>query len=230
MDLVEFLMAIERRFNLTIPEADASGITTPSKLIDYWASRLGATGGPGVCLTQRAFYRVREGFTRGLGTPRNAVHPLRALAALVPTEARRESWARLQAATGATEWPDLCRPRWLFWALVALSAVSAVTAGAGAYPVLGKELAVSAGLSAWILAGVALARVTVRWKTELPATQMVVGVLARAVLAHTAVEGQDHSWTRPQIASVVHALIADVLGITEYTEDSRWVEDMRLGD
>jgi hypothetical protein len=228
MELIEFALAIEQRFNLRIPDADAVRITTPRKLIDYLASRLGATRDPGPCLTQRAFYRVRYAFARGLGVPRDAVHPRRALAALVPTETRRASWERLQAANGVADWPELCRPRWLSRILCAVSVVLALVAVIGVYPILGGWPAAIAGLAAWILAGMILARATVQWKTEFPAPNMVVGDLARVVLAYTAVEGRQHSWNRPQIASVVHALIVDLLGITEYTEDSRWVEDMGL--
>jgi len=44
------------------------------------------------------------------------------------------------------------------------------------------------------------------------------------------VKGQEVGWTRRQLAEVVHGLIREQLGFQrgEYTEDSRWDQDMRI--
>lgn len=40
------------------------------------------------------------------------------------------------------------------------------------------------------------------------------------------IKGEQHGWTRAQIAEVVHRLIRSELGVQQYTADSHFVEDM----
>ncbi len=229
MDLVEFKIAIEKRFDVRIADEDAAQITTPRKLIDYLAGRLCCSNDSGPCLTQRGFYCVRQALVSRLGTPRELVRASANLAALVPPEDRPQRWALLQAATNARCWPPLYRPRWLFWSLFGCSVAAAIAALVAPIEFWGTWPAILAAASTWILVGMLLARATVSWKTEFP-DGVVVGDLARFLLAYTPIEGDNFHWTRAQVASVVHALIVLDLGVREYTEDSRWLEDMGLDD
>jgi hypothetical protein len=228
MDLIEFVMAVECRFGLAISDEDATGITTPGKLIDYLCTRLPRASQAGPCLTQRAFYRVRQAFVSGLGTDREAVRPRTELAALVPGATRRLSWSALRDATRVREWPELCRPNWLFWTIFGFC----VATGFGVLiPVSFRwgGLAVLVAAAASIFMGVLLARATVGFKTEFP-PKATVRHLVRCVLAYTPIEDKQTGWTREQVASVVHALITEHFGIFKYTENSRWVEDMGFDD
>jgi hypothetical protein len=226
MDLVEFVLAVERRFNLRISDEDAAQIATPRELIEYLSARLGGRNHPGPCLTQRAFHRLRQAFVARLGARREVVRPQTELAALVPQATRRQSWACLQAATCSGSWPELRRPAWLFWRLFGCSVAAAVAAFVGLHDLWGWGLAVLGALGVWILRGIVLARATVGCKTEFKAPYVVVGDLVRFLLASTPIEDEPFCWTRRQIASVVHALIVVELGVVEYTEDSRWGEDL----
>jgi hypothetical protein len=40
---------------------------------------------------------------------------------------------------------------------------------------------------------------------------------------------EPRAWTRAQIAETVRAIIVDVTGKTNFTEDSDFINDMRLG-
>jgi len=74
LDIVEYVVAIEDAFEITIPNADAATLDTPGKLIDYLCARLkGAPDGPP--LVQTAFYRLRSALADELGVERRQVHP-----------------------------------------------------------------------------------------------------------------------------------------------------------
>ncbi len=226
MDLSVFTMAVEQRFGLTIPDHDAVPITTPRKLIDYLTARLCEGACQPGCLTQRAFHLARRAFVSQLGTRRESVRPQAALAALVPSATRRQSWACLQAATNASSWPPLRRPAWLFWSLFGCGMGSAVAVMVALSAQLGFGPALLAAIASWIIVGIVLAKPITNWATEFAAPYVVIGDLTRFLLAFAPVEGVRISWTREQVASVVHALIIEVLGVVKYTDDSRWVEDM----
>ena len=60
LDIVEFVMSVEEKFCIEIPDADAQNLTTPRKLMDLhhdkskgWSRIVG-------CLSQREFHRLRR--------------------------------------------------------------------------------------------------------------------------------------------------------------------------
>jgi len=102
LDGVEFLMAVEKAFDIAISDQDAQHVSTPGMLADYLEKRLAE--GPDVCIEQRAFHRLRRAAMDVLGQPRLAVTPSAEWAALLPRKGRWRIWRQLRtylAAYGA---------------------------------------------------------------------------------------------------------------------------------
>ena len=59
LDIVEFIMAVEERFGIEIPDGDAEKPATLRQLVDYIMTKVKPGTNPG-CLTQREFYRLRR--------------------------------------------------------------------------------------------------------------------------------------------------------------------------
>ena len=74
LDGVEFIIATENAFGISIPDADVVDLNTPGTLIDYVYERLGG-GDPAACLKQVAFYRLRRAGMEVLDIPREAFTP-----------------------------------------------------------------------------------------------------------------------------------------------------------
>lgn len=106
LDLLEFTIAVEDAFGISIPDADAERLTTPGLLVDYLETRLHC-GDPGVCLEQRAFHRLRLAGMQVLALPRNAFQPSVPWADLLHTKHHARQWAFIKQATGVSPWPRL---------------------------------------------------------------------------------------------------------------------------
>src|SRR5882724_4189019 len=114
LDLVEFAMEVEEVFHFQFPDEDTLGITTPRRLIDYLAQHLPAANDP-VCLSQRAFYRLRQALATRLRSPRTAFRPDTPLLPLIPAAIRHEVWNEVRTEIGADDargWPRLAEPGW----------------------------------------------------------------------------------------------------------------------
>jgi hypothetical protein len=104
LDIVEFVMSVEEAVGVRIPDAVAVNITTPRLLIDYLHSQL-APSSESRCLSQRAFYRIRQGLVDRVGFLRASLRPDRELLALLPVSAAQEVWAGIGESLGVTRWP-----------------------------------------------------------------------------------------------------------------------------
>jgi phosphopantetheine binding protein len=109
LDLIEFTMAVEEAFGLSIPDADVINILTPRQLVDYLSRRL-PHADRSTCRDQRAFHALRRAGVRVLRQPRAAFAPTAAWASLLPEQRRRHAWRVLHHATGTSKWPSL--PAW----------------------------------------------------------------------------------------------------------------------
>src|SRR5687767_10653370 len=111
LDIIEFIMATEVAFGLDISDADAARIATPRDLIAHLRARL-----PRVehapCLSQQAFYRVRDNVVAQIGVPRVDVRPSTPLAAVLPDVTRRDAWRAWGQALGAESWGPLPGTGW----------------------------------------------------------------------------------------------------------------------
>src|SRR5215212_6989033 len=102
-------MAFEDAFGVTIPDGEAEKMETPRGVIDFIDRALGPEF-RGVCLSQRAFYRIRRGLVED-GVLRASIRPATDLAQVFPRSCRRQRWKRAASALSAAGWPDLERPQ-----------------------------------------------------------------------------------------------------------------------
>jgi acyl carrier protein len=113
LDIVEYVLALESTFGITIPDADARRLETPRHVIDYLAGRLPLADEPVIdrpCFTQRAFYRARAAAAARFAVPVKELGPG---AALHPLVGGRDGWRALRADLGAYDWPRLHSDHWL---------------------------------------------------------------------------------------------------------------------
>lgn len=111
LDGVELIMAIEAGFGVEIPDAAAEQMTCPRDVIAYLEEAL-PVGGPGVCLTQRAFYRLRERCAGRLRVSPDALRPETSLHEVLDPEANPGAWEAIGADLGTERWPA---PRSATW-------------------------------------------------------------------------------------------------------------------
>ena len=95
-DLNALVMAVEEKFGLTIPDAEAEKIRTMGQLYDYVLARV-ARGQAQVCVTSAAFYRLRRALGEVCGVPRERVRPRARVEDLVPLPDRPRAWQELRA-------------------------------------------------------------------------------------------------------------------------------------
>ncbi len=106
LDIVEFVMGVEEAFEIRIPDVAAERITTPRKLIDYVHSQLFRSH-ESRCLSQRAFYFVRQALSERLNLSGTRLRPHSELLAYLPQNCARETWAEVGQRLGITRWPSL---------------------------------------------------------------------------------------------------------------------------
>jgi hypothetical protein len=232
LDIIEFVMAVEEAFDITIPDDEAELATTPGKLADLVMKKVGTTQ-RSTCLSSRAFYLLRRCTTNELNIPRKMVRPDTPLDEIIPQQNRKNSWEKLKKVVGASAWPDLRRSEGTVTLLVLLVICLSATAAFFANwiwqsPILIPVTAmVVAILAAW------MAVIATRpLKTAFPPGYMNLGDLARFMVARnpTLLESAAPAWTRERVWCVLRALILEHLDVTDFTEDSRFVQDMHIDE
>ena len=111
LDIVELFMAVEAGFGVEIPNEAASGMITPRHVVTFLESAL-PTGTISSCLSQRAFYRLRERCEYHLRVSARALAPATPLEEVVDADGRRGAWAAIGADLGAERWPPPRSPGW----------------------------------------------------------------------------------------------------------------------
>ena len=104
LDIVELFMAVEAGFAVDIPNDIAGTLVTPRHVVAFLEEALPA-GTASSCLTQRAFYRLRERCEHHLRVRGHALGPATALSEVVDAEGRRGAWEAIGADLGAERWP-----------------------------------------------------------------------------------------------------------------------------
>ena len=99
-------MAVEESFQIAIPDEDAQRMLTPGDVVRYVYARVGSES-DGVCLEQRAFYRLRRASMKVFAQSRNAIKPATRWDEILPPRQRRHNWHLLHRATGTPHWPRL---------------------------------------------------------------------------------------------------------------------------
>ncbi len=109
LDGVELVMAWEESFGISITDTDAGKLLTPRMATDLIYDKLttAAMPGPGGCLTQRAFHRLRSALQTAFDIPSVLIRPDALLGGLFPLGTRRERWQILQAHVGVNSFPKM---------------------------------------------------------------------------------------------------------------------------
>lgn len=228
LETVELVIRFEEAFGITISDEAASRLITPREVTDFIATQV-AVADRDACLSQQAFYFLRRGFSNQLHLSRSAFHPDVSLQTLIPKETRKTVWHQLQTEMGPNVLPHLARPIWLFYFLfVGTVLVSGFVSYLTPLPF---QIRLVLGLAVLAAAGITLSLVTRPFKTEFRPRFRTVAALVAYLLLHSphSFKRQERVWTRAQIAETVRAIIADVTGKTDFTEDSHFINDMRLG-
>jgi hypothetical protein len=102
LDGVELVMELENEFGITIPDSEASRITTVGQTVSYivrllWDQR---PREPWVCPSSRLFYQLRDSLGAIYGIARSAVRPSVRIGDLVTSRMGRGEWNDVAATSG----------------------------------------------------------------------------------------------------------------------------------
>lgn len=223
LDTVELVMAFEEAFEIDIPNEAAERMVTVRDVIDYVYSRV-EHADTKLCLSQRAFYRLRRSVQETLGVDRSRVRPSTSWESLLPVENRQQRWLRLKAAVGADRWPALERSasvRRLMVAFVLGSAASAFVAA----PYYNLPVA----LGAASLSGLLSLRMTAHWQVHFPHHNATVGQIAELLTTDlpAAWRPSEKGWTREQVRAVVRQITIERLNVDpSFGDDASFVDDL----
>jgi hypothetical protein len=230
LDIVEFVMSIEERFGIEIPDKDAENLTTPRLLVDYIMTRVkpGADRG---CLSQRQFYRLRRALIARHWATRRDLNPDTLLEGIVPKVNRRTLWQQLGEELQSPHWPHLTRPK------PVKGAVIAAAIGAYSLPwilwggeILKGHLAPVAVSAFSTVAVIWIGLVATRsLQNAFPLRYASLGgVVQTLVAANPLPEEVQEGWTRERVREAVRAMIIEHSNVTEFTDDSRFIQDMHI--
>ena len=223
LDTVELVMAFEDAFDVDFPDEVAEGLVTVRDVIDYIYSKVEHSDTK-LCLSQRAFHRLRRLMQETLGIERGRIRPATTWETLLPEEQRRELWQRLQVATGAKKWPPLTRSAEAERLLLAFIIGSAATAFVAAPSYKVPVALVVAWLAGWLAS-----RATKHWKVYFEPRNATVGQTVEFLTADlpTAWRPIGTGWTREQVRAVVRQITIEHLNVyPSFDDDASFVDDL----
>jgi hypothetical protein len=227
LDIVELVIRFEDAFGISIPDEVATELTTPRRVSFYIRSQLNLAEQT-ACMSQQAFYFLRREFVLVLGIHRTDFRPASNLAQLLPPQSRRQTWATIRSRIGAAALPDLVRPMWAFLIVVLLTITAAVTALLATMFLTGSRgAALFVAVVVLLGAGRLGAILTRPLKREFRDEFAHAGDLAKYAALHTP-HSFKREWTKEEIVQTVRQIIMDKTGVDNFTEDSRFIEDMHL--
>jgi hypothetical protein len=231
LDTLELVMAVEEKFGITIENEEAAKALTVGDLKRLVRAKLDVSDVTG-CLTQRAFHLIRKNAVAEFGVVRRSLRPDTSLDMVVPQSTRRESWQHFQSVLGLAEFPELVRPhsvKLTITVLVLSTLVLPIWYGAlhpqhfGLWMLLGATVASALG---W-----GFAHLTRPMRTKFKVGYDRVRDLARFLVAkHPQVLGKPRSakWSEEEISCLLRELIIKQLGVTDFDDNSRFVDDLRV--
>ena len=231
LDSVELVIAFEEAFSVAIEDAVAEKMRTPRDVIDFIARHRGS-GTKKLCLTRRAFHRIRERMM-AVGIARIAIRPDASLTRLFPENTRRSMWVQARGDISRSQWPDLVRPVRLqntisILPLVIASAVLVTTVNR----IPGSKISsaiIFTGVST-ILSAFLLLRITEPQRRHFPGLNTVRDLAIRTAIGTAGLLREGEEFTRDQIAATVKAIVIEQLGISEsrYREGKDFVRDLGM--
>ncbi len=149
----------------------------------------------------------------------------------MPKLNRSTVWQRLGEEIQAPHWPRLTRPIFIKVGLFLMSIAAYLlpwfwrSGGLKMSELTGEILSmVSVTMVMWV--GIVTTRPL---KVAFPRGYACVGDIVRSLVAlDRRPEKADQGWTREQVRETVRALVTEVFGVTEFTDDSRFVQDMHI--
>ena len=227
LDTVELVIRFEQAFGIAIPDEVAGDLTTPRKLTEYLLSQL-TLAERSACMSQQAFYLLRKEFVPVLGIQRSEFYPRANLEQLIRIHGRRETWTTLLARIGDRPLLDLVRPPWLCSLLSFATIATAIATFIYSHLTFGNtDLALLLSLLMFIAFGYGTAVITRPLKRNFRRGYAQAGDLAKHLALHSPHRFRKE-WTREEVAQLVRQIIIDETGVDNFTDDSRFVEDMHL--
>lgn len=229
LDTVEIVMAIEERFGIDIPNDEAENLFTTRDLIEFVYGKVRHNiADKRVCLSQRAFYRIRRQLQEKLDLSRDAVRPKTKWADIIPLEGRREIWADLtQSMNLTTHAPTLERAPLLRLVVVFSPLLSGAIAfaamAAASVPAAGIAALTVGSITAWL--AIALTR---RQQIYFGPFLQTVGDTANALALHRPAEFRAGlGWTRDEVRATIRGIMIEHLGVdADFSDDARIVDDL----
>lgn len=235
LDGVELVMSLEEAFGIQITDEEATNCRTPRMIIDLIFSKL-KTADERVCRSQRAFYIIRGVLVRTFGLERKLIAPDLRFRDFLPKSREKEMWEQIKATLGPRNWPGLVRPSWMSLSLTVIGLVVFGATVVGAIQLLRgtgtkdwRDFALFSATGGVVLTTlfIIVARILMRpYRLYIPAYLTSI----RDVIPHAITSDRMTGWTREEVAAVVKRLTMEQLGLREsdYTEDSRFVEDFHI--
>ncbi len=232
LDIVELFITVEERFGVSFSDEEAQTLTTPGRLTDSVMKKIHASD-KASCISQRAFHFLRRHAIQAFKISRHEFLPESRLEDIVPKAERRHCWSELHQAVGASHWPELDRPPVMIPFLVALPVAATVLA-----TILWRQStswnlvpSVWAGVATGIITGFLGALATRPFRIRFPSGHSRVRDLVQFMIARNPdlIPVEQSQWTRERVWCVVRDIVMQFTGPVDVTEDSDFVEDLRLG-
>jgi len=219
---VELIMDFEEAFGIELTDGEAIESVTPRMMGDAIFSKLKATD-ERTCQSQRAFYILRRALVKMFNVDRKSIKPDTRFRDFIEKSREKEIWEQMRLAVAARSWPKLTLPltvsRFLTAATLAILSMMVYAA------ICSSELG--------CVGGIILLVVFLRISNELaPPYRNYIPPRFKTVrdLVPYAITSDQIKWTREQVSVLVKQIVTEALGVkeSEYTEDSRFVEDLGM--
>jgi acyl carrier protein len=223
LDGVELVMEFEETFGVELEDDKVTEAVTPRMIGDLIFSKLKVTD-ERICQSQRAFYILRNVLIKMFVLERKSVTPDMQFRDLMPKEREKEMWEQIRLAVAARSWPKLALPLWMSRFLIGatVAILSMIVYAVIRYSGLG------------FIGAVALAVVLARVANELTRPHRVC-IPSRfntiRDLIPYAITSDQIKWTREQVSDRMKQIVTEQFDLdeSEYTEDSRFLEDFGIG-
>ncbi len=218
---VELVIAMEEAFDISISDEEAESITTPEEAIALILKKV-PVGNDDLCLNQRAFNQIRKILVSEFSVSRTEINTQSDISKLVEAERHKRLWVRLKEVTNIKSWPELSRPAWIIYIAWLVFLVSTVYAGIE----IGFGLGLLIGLGLFTL----IMFITKPLKKVVPSYYSKMERLVRfMVSANPNVFKSNNNWSNAQIKEQMKDIVMEVLGIDEYDEKWKFVDDFGIG-
>ncbi|QDU47097.1 Acyl carrier protein [Symmachiella dynata] len=237
LDVVELVMDVEEEFDIKVPDGDYEFLATVGDFHGYICVKTQVKKSD-VCLSSKAFLRLRRGLMSAIGIDREQVRLETPIDELVPISGRRQNWHRLQEDM-RVRLPELRRPEWLSTTLqtgaIAAILVSFLTASATLTDPFGPKLVWLSLFPLSIAATVLAYWLTVPWAVCLSPGCVTIRNLTTTVLnqnyyrllsrENLPVEPSDEVYRR------LVNMVSEHLGVPleDIHPESRFIEDLGCG-